>query len=39
MVNYIGNILDEIPEYMKGESATPDPHHIFNIYEDTTKLS
>ena len=29
MVNYIGNILDEIPEYMKGESATPYPHHLF----------
>ena len=39
MVNYIGNMLDEIPEYMKGESATPSSHHLFDISEDETKLS
>ena len=38
MVNYIGNIIDEIPEYMKGELATPASHHLFDIYKYTTKL-
>ena len=32
-------MLDDIPEYMKGESVTPAAHHLFNIAEDTTKLS
>ena len=39
MVDYIGNMLDDIPEDMKGESATPDAYQIFDIAEDTTKLS
>ena len=39
MINYIGKILDNIPEDMKGESATPAAHHLFDIAEDATKLS
>ena len=39
MIDYIGKILDDIPEDIKGESATPDAHHIFDIAEDATKLS
>ena len=39
IINYIGNMLDNIPEDMKGESATPASHHLFDIAEDTTKLS
>ena len=31
-------MLDGIPEYMKGESATPAAQHLFDIAEDTTKL-
>ena len=31
MINYIGKMLDDIPEDMKGESATPAAHHIFDI--------
>ena len=38
MIEYIGKILDNIPEYMNGESATP-AAHLFDIAEDTTKLS
>ena len=32
-------MLDDIPEYMKGESATPATHHLFDISEYATKLS
>ena len=39
MVGYLGNILDDIPEDMKGELATPAAHHVFDIAEDSTKLS
>ena len=39
MIDYIGKMLDNIPEDMKGESATPADHHLFDIAEDTTKLS
>ena len=39
MINYIGKMLDGIPEYMKGESATPAAQHLFDIAEDATKLS
>ena len=39
IVDYIENILDDIPEDMKGESATPVAHHLFDIAEDATKLS
>ena len=38
MINYIGKMIDNIPEYMKGESATPAAHHLFDIAEDATKL-
>ena len=38
MIDYIGKMLDNIPEYMKGESATPTSHHLFYIAEDATKL-
>ena len=39
MINYNGKMLDNIPEYMKGESATPAAYHLFDIAEDATKLS
>ena len=32
-------MLYNIPEDMKGESATPATHHLYDISEDTTKLS
>ena len=39
MINYIGKILDNIPEDMKGVSATPAAYHLFYIAEDATKPS
>ena len=39
MIDYIGKMLDDIPEDMKGESATPAAHHLFDIAEDATKIS
>ena len=39
MIDYIRKMLDNIPEDTKGESATPAAHHLFDIAEDTTKLS
>ena len=39
MINYIGKMLENIPEDMKGESSTPAAHHLFDIAEDATKLS
>ena len=39
MIDYIGKMIDDIPEDMKGESATPDAHHLFDIAEHATKLS
>ena len=39
MINYIGKIIDDIPEDMKGESSTPAAHHLFYIAEDAMKLS
>ena len=39
MVDCLVNMLDEIPEDMKRESATPATHHPFDITEDVTKLS
>ena len=39
MIDYIGKMLDNIPEYTKGESATPAAHQLFDISEDATKLS
>ena len=31
MIDYIGKMLDAIPEYIKLESATPAAHHLFDI--------
>ena len=39
MINYIGKIIDNIPEDMKGVSSTPAVHHLFDISEYATKLS
>ena len=39
MINYIGKMLNNIPEYTKRESATPAVHHLFYIAEDANKLS
>ena len=39
MIDYIGKIIDNILEDMKGESAKPAAHHLFDIAEDATKLS
>ena len=39
MIDYTGKMIDNIPEYMSSESATPAAHHLFDIAEDTTKLS
>ena len=39
MINCIGKMLDDFPEDMKGESATPAAHHLFYIAEDATKIS
>ena len=38
MVDCIGNMIDDIPEDTRGESATPSAHHLFVIAEDATKL-
>ena len=38
-VNYIGNVINDIPEYIKGESETPAKHQLFDIVEDATKPS
>ena len=39
MIYHIGNMLDDITEYMKGVLVSPTAHHPFNIAEDVTKLS
>ena len=39
MIDYIGKFIDNIPEDMNGESATPAAHYLFYIAEDPTKLS
>ena len=31
MIDYIGKMIGDIPEDTKGESATPDAHHLFDI--------
>ena len=31
MIKYIGKTIDNIPEDMKCESATPYSHHLFDI--------
>ena len=38
MINYIGNMVDNVSEDMKVESATPATHQLFDIAEDATKL-
>ena len=38
MIDYIGKILDDISEEIKGESSTPAVHHLFEIAEDETKI-
>ena len=39
MFGYIGNMLYDIPEDIKGVSATPASRHLVYIEEDETKLS
>ena len=39
MIDYIGKMLDNIPEDMKVASSTPQGHHLLDISEDATKLS
>ena len=39
MIDYIGKMLGNSPEDVKGESATPATHHLFDIVEDATRLS
>ena len=39
MIDYIGKTFDDIRKDVKGESATPDTHHLFDIAENATKLS
>ena len=39
IINYIGKMIGNIPKYMKGGSAKPAAHHLFDIAEDATKLS
>ena len=39
MIDYIGKMIEDIPEDMKGESAIPAAHHLFDIAEDAMKLS
>ena len=38
MIDCIGNMIDEMPGAVKGESATPAAHNLFEIAEDTTRL-
>ena len=38
VINYIGKMIDDIPEYMNLESYTPASHHLFDIAEDVTKI-
>ena len=38
MIDYIGKMIDDITEAMKGESSTPAAHHLFEITEDAKKL-
>ena len=39
MIYYMGKMLDNITEDMKGESAKPAAHNLFDFAEDATKLS
>ncbi len=38
MIPYITNMLDEVPNDMAGESATPASSHLFQVNEDADKL-
>jgi hypothetical protein len=38
MFDYIANMLEALPDNMKGESATPAGAHIFQINEDDPTL-
>ena len=38
MVKYFGNIIENFQEDIKGESATPARHHLFDTSEDAIKL-
>ena len=38
MIDYIGKMLENIPEGMKAVSATHAAHHLFDIAKDATKL-
>ena len=39
MIDYIGKMIEGILEDMKGETATPTSHQLFDIAEDAKKLS
>ena len=39
MANYIGKMLDDIPEDMRGKSETLHTYHLFDIAEDVAKRS
>ena len=39
MVDYIVNMINDIPEDMRGESATPATHHLFGIADNAKELS
>ena len=38
MIDYIGNMIYDITEYMKGESSTPAAHHLFDIARYTENI-
>jgi hypothetical protein len=38
MLDYIQNMLDELPADMDGESATPAANHLFQVNEEAEKL-
>ena len=38
MIKYIGKMIDDFPEDMKGKSSTPAAHQLFYIVEDANKL-
>jgi hypothetical protein len=39
MNDYIENLLDDAPEGMTGDAATPAVHHLFDVNEEAEKLS
>ena len=38
MIDYIENMLKELPPEMDGEAATPAPNHLFEVNTETAKL-